>query len=215
MFESWCKFIKDNLDETDLEWFRGTQFGILLDVPTHYKHASQLLWSLVLRMANCNREHELWMVVNNVPLRYSLMEYALITGLNCSSMPDTGSVQVTNAFKQRHWPQHKVVSLTDVVSRMKSIEAPYGDEKKKMALLVFVVGVLMCNDKRIASIDQAYLDLVEDIKSFDQYPWGRVSFKYSVRQFQKDLRSKVGSKGATFKFNGFVHPLQVPTNIFI
>ena len=73
--------------------------------------------------------------------------------MNCSRLPDAYGVQVTNAFKQRHWPQHKVVSLTDVVSRMKSIEAPYGDEKKKMALLVFVVGVLMCNDKRIASID--------------------------------------------------------------
>ena len=52
--------------------------------------------------------------------------------------------------------------------------------RKKMALLVFVVGVLMSNDKRIASIDQAYLVLVEDVNAFDQYSWGRVSFKYSV-----------------------------------
>ena len=102
----------------------------------------------------------------------SLMEYALITSLNCSRLPDAGRVQTTNAFKQMHWPQYKIVSLTDVVSQMKSIEAPYGDEKKKMTLLVFVVGVLMSNDKRITSIDQAYLYLVEDINAFDQYPWG-------------------------------------------
>ena len=176
MFESWSKFIKDNLDKTDLEWFRGTQFGILLDVPTHYKHASQLLWALVLRMAHCNREHELWMVVNNVLLRYSLIEYTLITGLNCFRLADTAGLQATNAFKQRHWPQHKVVSLNDVFSRMKSTEAPYGDEKKKMMLLLFIVGALMTNDKRIASIDQTYLDLVEDIDAFNQYAWGRVSF---------------------------------------
>ena len=166
-------------------------------------------------MANYNREHELWMVVNNVPLRYSLMEYALITGLNCSRLPDTVGLPATNAFKQMHWPQHKIVSLNDVVSQMKSIEASYGDEKKKLTLLLFVVSVLMTNDKRIARIDQTYLNWVEDINAFNKYPWGQLSFIYSVRQFQNDLRSKVGHKGATFRFNGFVHSIQVIRNIFI
>ena len=116
------------------------------------------------------------MVVNNVPLRYSLIEYALITGFNYSRLSDAAGLQATNAFKQRHWPQQKTVSLNDVVSRMKNIEAPYGDEKKKVVLLLFVVGVLMTNDKRIVSIDQACLDLAEDIEAFNQYSWGRVSF---------------------------------------
>ena len=97
-----------------------------------------------------------------MPLRYSLMEYALITGLNCSRLSDAAGLQAINAFKQRHWPQHKAVSLNDVVSLIKSIETRYGDEKKKIMLLLFAVGVLMTNDKRIASINQAYLDLFED-----------------------------------------------------
>ena len=71
------------------------------------------------------------MVVNNATLKYSLIEYALITDLNCSKLSNTAGLQAINAFKQRHWLQQKTVSLNDVVSRIKNIEELYGDGKKK------------------------------------------------------------------------------------
>ena len=64
------------------------------------------------------------------------MEYALITGLNYFRLPDFVGLQTTNAFKQRHWPQQKIVSLNDVISQMKNIEAPYSDEKKKNGAII-------------------------------------------------------------------------------
>ena len=33
----------------ELEAFKATQFGHLLDVPTHYQHSSQLMWYFILR----------------------------------------------------------------------------------------------------------------------------------------------------------------------
>ena len=60
------------------------------------------------------------------------------------------------------------MSLNDIVYRMKNIETPYDDDKKKNGAII-VCRLDLVEDKRIASIDQTHLDLVEDIEAFNQY----------------------------------------------
>ncbi|XP_024016723.1 uncharacterized protein At3g43530-like [Eutrema salsugineum] len=50
-------------------------------------HKTQGLWMLLLYTAKTNKRRECWFVVNGVPIRYSLKEHALISGLDCHDCP--------------------------------------------------------------------------------------------------------------------------------
>ena len=79
--------LKNDLE--DLQWFKKqSPFGHFLDVPNHYEHSSQVTWLLLIHQACCEGKHEIWFVVNGKPIRFSLMEYALIYRLNCSTILD-------------------------------------------------------------------------------------------------------------------------------
>ncbi|VFQ98602.1 unnamed protein product [Cuscuta campestris] len=70
-----------------LEVFRrDSPFGAFLDVQLVPPPA--MLWQLMVRETNVEgaKGSEMWFVVNGVPIRYSLMEFSLITGLKCSQL---------------------------------------------------------------------------------------------------------------------------------
>ena len=80
----------------ELEAFKATQFGHLLDVPTHYQHSSQLMWYFILRQVETKKINEMWMLVNGIPMRFSMTEFALITGLDCSTGLDEETLRNTS-----------------------------------------------------------------------------------------------------------------------
>ena len=80
-FKEICDAIRVSLSEEELNQFRKTQFGHLLDVPTYHQFSSQLLWFFLLRQIKIKKEKEIWMIVNKTPMRLSMTEFSLITGL--------------------------------------------------------------------------------------------------------------------------------------
>ena len=173
-------------------------------------------------MAAVNCENEFWMVVNCVPIRYTLKDFALLTGLCCGdeypvvdeANEDDGDEEdeddATPPFVHRHWPNNTEISIYDVIDKMEqNSEAVDHLGKRKMAALIFVIGVLMANDKNFMKIKAQFLTLIDNIDAFSAYPWGQESFKYSIKQLKKDIKSKCGSSNATFTFNGFIYPFEV------
>ncbi|VFQ62244.1 unnamed protein product [Cuscuta campestris] len=210
-----------------LELFRrDSPFGAFLDVQLVPPPA--MLWQLMVREANVEgaKGSEMWFVVNGVRIRYSLMEFSLITGLKCSQLApgyeeqyDKDSLPV---FVKENWSKG-VVCYTSVVERFSKLCQLLDDEGKKeyalqwivkVATLMFVVLVLIGHAKKDAPVPKWILATVANSDDSMSFPWGTWAFLESLRiqSLGKDLVSekkklvKGGKTSNTLRYTGFVLP---------
>ncbi|XP_073314716.1 uncharacterized protein [Primulina huaijiensis] len=163
---------------------------------------------------------DLWMVVCKRPVRFSLLEYCLITGLDCAIEPEDLSDR--DVFGTTHFPGKSEIALSDLEGKIiveEQNETGIDVEKIKMASLYFGCAVFgEATRKKTMKIDPKYLRLVDDLDRFNHYPWGRVAYRYAVRCLKKDLLGRYnyltdaqGRKevDGSFLVGGFVMPLQI------
>ncbi|PON40566.1 hypothetical protein TorRG33x02_340120 [Trema orientale] len=219
--------VKNDLE--DLQWFKEqSPFGHFLDVPDHYEYSSQVMWLLLIRQACCEGRHEIWFVVNGKPIRFLLMEYALISELNCSTISDDLQVN-PKPFIDRHFPKkkRKGISIENVMQKLSSMGTQStkkrgrknvsgrNDEKLKMALLLFVSEILLNGEKLTYGIDEFLIGLVDDMEAFKQFPWGTYSHNNLLKQLDWAIKSKAeelhkkNESETTHTYMGFVLPLAV------
>lgn len=218
-FKEICNLIKENLNRRELERFRETQFGHLLDVPDHYQHSSQLMWFFILRQIETNKDKELWMLVNGTPMRFSMEEYALITGLNFAPGPDKWRLDMArnnNRLRDKYFGVNKRISVHDLKKKLADMGPWEDDDKLKIALILFLVGVLRAQRYK-SSIDIGLMGIVDDIDLFDSCDWGVKTYEYTLNSLRKDivdkadaLKRKCRARGSTmsYTFGGFVHAFQ-------
>lgn len=231
-FPSIIKCIVDALkgNPEDLEWFqKESPFGHFLDIPNHYEHSSQMMWMLLLRQANVDRKYEMWFIVNGKPIRFSSMEYCLISGLKCTPYPEGFMAQAeSKRFIKKHFPKKVETGITidDLMKKLKEMgdetesrkrkkKTGKDSEKLKMAMLLFVSTVLFHGDRPSSKIDEKLVGMADNMDLFVQYPWGRHSFIHLLRQIQKPLKEKAqtllkgGCTESSLTYQGFVYPLAV------
>ncbi|XP_075491429.1 uncharacterized protein LOC142529704 [Primulina tabacum] len=163
---------------------------------------------------------DLWMVVRKRPVRFSLLEYCLITGLDWAiepeDLPDRG------VFGTTHFLGKADIVLGDLEGKIivqEHNETGLDMEKIKMASLYFCCAIFgEATRKKTTKIDPKYLRLVDDLDMFNHYPWGRVAYRDAVRCLKKDLLGRYnylaeaqGRKEVegSFLVGGFVLPLQI------
>ncbi|ESQ38604.1 hypothetical protein EUTSA_v10029322mg, partial [Eutrema salsugineum] len=123
----------------------------------------QLVYALLSRQLVTTKKNEMWFLFGGQPLRYSIREFKEITGLNCNPEPDS-TKEEDNVGK---------TGMTRI----------YLDGNGYHALIVLVDGVLFFNSKNLA-LTEKYVEMLTDLDSFMQYPWGRISFNKTVSRFQ-------------------------------
>ncbi|KAF8047104.1 hypothetical protein N665_3205s0001 [Sinapis alba] len=80
------EIIETNLNEQQLKWFKDhPQFQHFFHM-TRQSHKYTAMWALILRTGYIS-DDEWWIIPNGVPLRYSIREHALYTGLCCDPLP--------------------------------------------------------------------------------------------------------------------------------
>ncbi len=112
----------------------------------------------------------MWFCVNNHMLRYSIVEFQRITGLNCAKIVEQ---------------EDDGVNMVEVVGRQKytlqELEDLYMDEPKsfkykfKMALLLILEGILLARD-RTNTVRQTSINLLHNLEKFNTHLWGRVVY---------------------------------------
>ncbi|KAG2251704.1 hypothetical protein Bca52824_081840 [Brassica carinata] len=119
--------------------------------------------------------------MNYKPLRFSLREFGDITGLKCEPEKEkvgNGSESI-DATPGRMWKElfeteDEDVTVPDV---LRMLEQPSLPEWKRLplALIALVDGLLVCGHK-LLRVTPVYFEMLEDTRSFLQYPWGREAF---------------------------------------
>ncbi|CAA7032676.1 unnamed protein product [Microthlaspi erraticum] len=123
----------------ELEFFtRHPQFKHIFHIAEEPNRKSQGLWMLLLHHASTEIENELWFVVNGVPIRYSIKEHALLTGLDCHDYPTNYNnlkdpEKGDYKFVERWFKGSRRITVADVEKKLVAMKSTVN--KKKMALL--------------------------------------------------------------------------------
>ncbi|KAF8105146.1 hypothetical protein N665_0162s0025 [Sinapis alba] len=154
------------------------------------------------------KKYELWCLVGPEPVRFSLIEFEHLTGLNCDYVenlknPRCEVTEETIAFSQLLGVGINVGPTTEqIIAACKRCSEWSRDDRMRLGYLAIFTGFI--EGRKFSTVTRASLArLVIDLKEFENYPWGRVAFKVLMDSlWKKDLTK-------SYTIDGFVQVIQV------
>ncbi|KAJ4865781.1 hypothetical protein Rs2_52701 [Raphanus sativus] len=185
------------------------------------------------RQLICEVDHTFWTVFGSDPFKFGLEEFGDITGLNCGSLPEgyeapdhneKGANKQENAHTDPFWQRligkDNNITIADLADQLEHDEEMDDWRRIRLALIIIVDGVLVASTQ-VHRPTLRYVQMLEDLDSFLEFPWGRESFLHTVRSLKPPkffkgkpvddpvalLVSKLKQK--TFRLTGFPLALQL------
>ncbi|KAL3353860.1 hypothetical protein AABB24_018503 [Solanum stoloniferum] len=156
---------------------------------------------------NCSSRRAFVMRVNGSTLRFTLREFALISGLNCVSEEKDFIFDTTepNRLMEQYFQGVKLIRKVDI---MESFEAKvWGDNDQdglKFAILFFIQTVIFSGERVTKKVPRLHFDLVES-GMYSQFPWGKKYFYLLM----KSLSKKMDSEKQFYRIGGMPIVIQV------
>lgn len=160
--------------------FRGTCFGFLLDFPVaEWTAQSQIMHCLMQRHVG-----DLKFVVQGTKIRFTELDFALIMGLKFGPLRIDGSGRTEAGGAEAGTRIRETYLRVGGVSKQE-LKATYlslanKDEHMdtvKLALIICVECLLVGSPQKNNCID-TFIDMVDDLDYFNNYPWGSVGYDY-------------------------------------
>ncbi|EOA34496.1 hypothetical protein CARUB_v10022046mg [Capsella rubella] len=171
-------------------WLKKSSFGGLLKLPIwRSSQSGKLVHQVLCRSLVTDKRHKMWFVYGGQPIRFSMREFAILTWLNCNPYPpeeEIKEMQTPRRKDETYWKKlfgpHSSMSIRDIVEwlkrdkRLPKSKRMDGQKRLRLALLVIVEGILVCDSSNVRATRKA-AQMLADINSFDSFPWGRLSFE--------------------------------------
>ncbi|KAF2573923.1 hypothetical protein F2Q70_00001860 [Brassica cretica] len=158
---------------------------------------------------NIKKKFELWSLVRPQPVRFSLLEFEHLTGLNCDYIEDLENPRVEVTKEMAAFWEMMGVDV-DAGPITEHIKAALGrceewprEDRMRFGYLAIFTGFIE-GRKYSTAIRASLARLVMDLERFENYPLGRMAFKVlmeSVKGVNLDSNS--------YTVDGFVQVLQV------
>ena len=144
-----------------------------------------ILHQMLLRKSSSN-EKEMKFVVNGEQACFDMKAYALITGLNFDRFP---AVDIANGDEEcplvaKYFKGQTTFKIIDLESRFN--ECTDMEDTWKLGMICLVCQYLLALDIR-RHLSIKIIGMTDDIHAFLQYPWGKVSFRATLKGLDKDI----------------------------
>ncbi|XP_069144636.1 uncharacterized protein [Solanum lycopersicum] len=168
---------------------------------------AQLFRCIVLRELEGSSVNAILFYINGTTLRFTIREFAIISGLNCS---DNGAdfyfdTDQPNRIIDEYFSGNSPVTKARLAEAFKA--KVWGDNQEdayKFGILYYIDEFIMSVKTTTTTIDRLDFDLVETGRFMD-YPWGRKAFN----ELAKSINNKIKPCGQYYKIQGFPLPMQV------
>ncbi|KAF8092667.1 hypothetical protein N665_0406s0012 [Sinapis alba] len=157
---------------------------------------------------NINKKCELWSLLGADPVRFSLIEFEHLTGLNCEHIENLENprCEVTKEIAS-FWERIGVYvdvgpSSEQIIRVCQRCQKWSRDDRMRLGYLAIFTGFIKGWKYSIAT-RASLARLVMDLEKFENYLWGRVAFKVLM----DSLRAKHFTKSYTV--DGLIQVLQV------
>ncbi|XP_033133950.1 uncharacterized protein At3g43530-like [Brassica rapa] len=195
-------------DKPEAAWFTShPQFRHFFHMPDEDNLKLQGMWMLLLRTICTPEDDVAWFAVNGVPIRYSMREHALISGLDCGDYPPNYEKLGGYKFVDYYFHDRKKITITDVKQKMLSM--PPCPDRLKMTVLFFLGRVIRGKPKDAGNLDDFILRMMDDLDACRSFPWGRLTFEDAIKEIKHVMNHLKGEVKEACAFPGFIIPLEV------
>ncbi|KAF4357911.1 hypothetical protein F8388_005392 [Cannabis sativa] len=163
--------INSKLTPSQGKLFRETCFGHFLDM-NPIAMQTQLIHSALHREVHQKNPYEMWFKFGSQNFRFSLAEFAVVTGLLCVGDSDMSAyAKKENAFVDKYFSDQQV-TVSAVEERFRYSDFKLDEYAVKMAVLYFVSNCLFTspNSKKVPN---EILNIV-GIGDYESFPWGKL-----------------------------------------
>ncbi|KAG2314779.1 hypothetical protein Bca52824_017901 [Brassica carinata] len=199
------------LKKEEVEWFiEHPQFQHFFHIKNR-KQKWMRMWLLVLRSAAVGKKYELWFIVNGVPIRYSLREFRLISGLYCHEYPPNHERLGGTTFMNKYF-EEKMVTYADLEKQMSAMKSKLSEDRKKMAALYFLASILVGGRKSgegASPVDSFFQTVVDDLDACLTFPCGWYAFENNLNDVSSFLEKCNGVVPTSWIFTSFPIPLEL------
>ncbi|XP_050221529.2 uncharacterized protein LOC126671766 [Mercurialis annua] len=180
--------LKKNLSTETLDRFSKSCFGKFLGMQEEYKLQPQLIHHLLLMEVKQPVFYELWLKVSGSFLKFSLDEFALITGLKCQGNVDKKQYRnLSSDLKERCFGNITKISKKCVEDCFLLKRWDNEDDAFKMAVLYFIEHFLY-NNKTECNVPNEHFYLVSS-GEFENFAWGKDLFHITLEFLKSKLSS--------------------------
>uniref|UniRef100_A0A0D3CSK3 DUF1985 domain-containing protein n=1 Tax=Brassica oleracea var. oleracea TaxID=109376 RepID=A0A0D3CSK3_BRAOL len=158
---------------------------------------------------NIKKKYELWSLVGPQPVRFSLLEFEHLTGLNCDYIEDLENPRCEVTKEMAAFWERMGVDLDTGPSIEQITKAFYRydewsrDDRKRLGYLAIYAGYIE-GKKFLTATPASLARLVMDLEKFENCPWGRVAFKVLMDSLKAKDLTETG-----YTVDGFIQVLQV------
>ncbi|CAN7065829.1 unnamed protein product, partial [Brassica rapa subsp. trilocularis] len=206
LFKALC----DCLTADEYEDLKASKLGVFIKFKElDFGWTSRLLHFLLCFQLDIKKNFELWSLVVSQPVRFSLIEFEHLTGLNCDYIKDLENPRCEVTTEMAAFWEKMRVDLDTGPSIEQITEAFYNcdewsrDDRMRLGYLAIYAGYI--EGKKFSSATSASLArLVMDLEKFENYPWGRVAFKVLMDSLKAKDLTQTG-----YTVDGFIQVLQV------
>ncbi|KAK2640916.1 hypothetical protein Ddye_022679 [Dipteronia dyeriana] len=132
----------------------------------------------------------MWFAVGGKTFRFFIEEFCLITGLECGHDPPLEVKEKKDgcgSFRSSMLNGEVRFNNKTLEANFKSAYSDSDEDMVKLALLYFLETVLFGKDQKVF-IGAHHVELLEDLDTFNKYPWGRKCYETTLNSLQRDLR---------------------------
>ena len=213
--------VPDDLKIEDRRRYAESCFGHFLHMHREIQFSAGIVHRLLLReLHHDGPEDEMRFLLGKHEVRFSKVEFCLITGLKFGVIPDTASyAMVENGIHERYF-QGREIEFEELRAVVRSGVFAEQYDAVKLCLLFMLNWILMGVDER-DKVPVWQFRLVEDLDAFDAFPWGAHLYRRSIHSWKHALDGRLErfekrqqQKGAshtveTYNLYGVSHALLV------
>ncbi|CAN6884935.1 unnamed protein product [Brassica oleracea] len=177
---------------------RGSFLGPIMKLSERgLKLSAKMVYAILTRSIVSVKENEAWFHFGAQPLRFSIREFHMMTGLKCSGALE-GPRRETYRF---NWELLKGRShkLIDVVEQLRNTREDASEERVCLAMLILVESILLRKSKG-GSFPLEYAKNAQDMT----YPWGKEAYIVLLKSIQNAVANHLENK---YKFELQGYPL--------
>ncbi|KAI3873739.1 hypothetical protein MKW92_008469, partial [Papaver armeniacum] len=188
-----------------LKMFQDSCFGHLKQMPKIKMHANVVLNVLLRRKYLPKKDKEevdsmSFIIGVDQEICFGEREFALLSGLKFQGSEMIDHHPNGIRLMEVHFPGKNGVTLEDLINKFHQL--PQSLDKLKLGLLYIAEGVIL-GRRSDMNVDKGHFLLVDNLEEFNTYPWGKLSYKATVKSL---IRL---SEGKSRNVYGFPHVFQV------
>lgn len=204
-------FILKALDEDEVQKIRESAFGKLVEIAEKPAFSGRFIRYLLSRQLKVNKKHEVWFRFAGSPIRFSLREFAIVTGLPCGKYPKKSKLKMKSNLTERpYWPtlfgKLEVVTVKYAVKMLRKKTVKDTEIRIKIACLALLSSVLLSTNLKM-KIKREHAEAIEDIDEFFRFLWGRMAFDMLMSNIKEKDEISLSQKSIALK--GFVLAIQL------